>query len=68
MTLVSVSSKFQIVIPKKIRDAMGIASGQKIQMLIYRNRISLIMIKPMRELRGFLKEIDTDLKRDEDRI
>jgi len=68
MTSVTVSPKFQIVIPKEVRDSMGIVSGQKIQMLTYRNRIELIPIKPMKKLKGFLKGIDTEVQRDKDRI
>lgn len=68
MTAVTVSPKFQVVIPKEVRESMGIFSGQKIQMLTYRNRIELIPIKPIKEMRGFLKGIDTEVKRDEDRI
>jgi AbrB family looped-hinge helix DNA binding protein len=68
MTAVTVSPKFQVVIPKEIREALGIVSGQKVQMLIYQNRIELIPLKPMREMKGFLKGIDTKVERDKDRI
>jgi len=68
MTAVTVSPKYQVVIPKEVRELMGIVSGQKIQMLTYQNRIELIPIQPMKKLRGFLKGIDTDVKRDNDRI
>ena len=68
MRAVTVSPKFQVVIPKDVRESMGIFSGQKIQMLTYRNRIELIPIKPMNEMKGFLKGIDTEVPRDEDRI
>ncbi len=68
MRAVTVSPKFQVVIPKEVRDSMGIVSGQKIQMLTYRNRIELIPIKPMNKMKGFLKGIDTEVKRDKDRI
>jgi len=68
MQSVTVSPKFQVVIPKEIRQSMGIISGQKIQMLMYQNRIELIPIKPIKKLRGFLKGIDTNIERDEDRI
>jgi len=47
---------------------MGIVSGQKIQMIAYRNRIELVPIKPMKKLKGFLKAIKTDIKRDKDRV
>ncbi len=68
MTAVTVSPKFQVVIPKDVRESMGIFSGQKVQVLTYRNRIELIPIKPMKKMKGFLKGIDTDVERDQDRV
>jgi len=68
MTSVKVSPKYQVVIPKGIRESMGIVSGQKIQVLTYGNRIELIPIRPMKELRGFLKGIDTSVERETDRL
>jgi AbrB family looped-hinge helix DNA binding protein len=67
MTPVKVSPKIQVVIPKEVRDSMGIISGQKIQMLTYCNRIELIPIKPMSQMKGFLQGIDTEVLRDTDR-
>ena len=55
-------------IPKKIRESMGIVSGQKIQILTYQNRIELIPVQPMKKMRGFLKGIVTSVMRDKDRI
>ncbi len=68
MTAVTVSPKFQIVIPKDVRESMGIVSGQKIQMLTFRNRIELIPIKPIRQMKGSLKGINTNIKREKDRL
>ena len=68
MTSVTVSPKFQVVIPKEIRDALGIVSGQKVQMLTHQNRIELIPLKPMREMKGFLKGINANVQRDKDRV
>jgi len=68
MTAVTVSPKFQIVIPKDVREAMGIYSGQKVQVLTYQNRIELIPLKPMKDMRGFLRGMDTDIQRDKDRL
>ncbi|MEM1188396.1 MAG: AbrB/MazE/SpoVT family DNA-binding domain-containing protein [Pseudomonadota bacterium] len=68
MTAVTVSPKFQVVIPKEIRESMGIVSGQKVQIMAYQNRIELIPLKPMKELRGALKGIDTAVDRDADRV
>lgn len=68
MKAITVSPKFQVVIPKEVRDAMGIVSGQRMQVLSYRNRIELIPIKPMSKMRGFLKGIETAVGRDKDRV
>jgi len=68
MTTVTVSPKFQIVIPKDVRESMGIVSGQKVQVLTYRNRIELIPIKSMKKMKGFLKGLDTEVERDKDRL
>lgn len=68
MTSVTVSPKFQVVIPKEVRESMGIVSGQKIQILTYQNRIELIPIQPMKKMKGFLKGIDTTVRRDKDRV
>ena len=68
MTAVTVSPKYQIVIPKDVRESLGIYSGQKIQVLTYQNRIELIPIKPMKKMRGFLKGINTKVMRDKDRV
>jgi len=68
MTAVTVSPKYQVVIPKDVRESLGIYSGQKIQVLTYQNRIELIPIKPMKKMRGFLKGINTKVMRDKDRV
>ena len=68
MTSVTVSPKYQGVIPKEVRESTEIFSDQKIQALTYQNRIELIPIKPMKKLKGFLKGIDTEVDREEDRV
>ena len=68
MNTVTVSPKFQVVIPKVIRDSMGIFSGQKVQMLVYNDRIELIPIREIKKLKGFLKGINTDVYREDDRL
>lgn len=68
MTAVTVSPKFQVVIPKEVRDSMGITSGQKVQVLTYKDRIELIPLKPMHKMRGFLKGINTEIAREGDRV
>ena len=66
MTAVTVSPKYQVVIPKEVRESLGIFSGQKIQVLTFQNRIELVPIKPMKTMRGFLKGISTNMERDRD--
>ena len=68
MTSVTVSPKYQIVIPKEIRESMGIVSGQKVQITSYQGRIEVIPLKPMQEMRGFLNGIDTTVPREKDRV
>lgn len=68
MSVVTVSPKFQVVIPREIREALGLAPGQKVQVLQYQNRVEFIPVRPMRALRGFLKGIDTTVPRDGDRV
>ncbi|GEN29299.1 hypothetical protein HVA01_29450 [Halovibrio variabilis] len=68
MVAVTVSPKYQIVIPKEIRESMGIVSGQKVQIMSYQGRIEIIPLKPMNEMKGFLKGIDTTVVKEEDRI
>jgi len=67
METVVVSSKFRIVLPKAIRETLGIHPGQKLQVIHYEDRIELIPIRPMCEMRGFLKGIDTIVEREPDR-
>ena len=67
METVTVSPKFQVVIPQSVREALRIRPGQKIQVLVYDNRIEYIPVKPMKRMRGFLKGIDTEIERDADR-
>ena len=68
MESVKISSKYQFVIPKKIRESLHLKPGQKIQMIEYGNRIEMIPAKSIAEMRGFLKGINTDFEREEDRL
>ena len=67
MTMVTVSPKFQVVIPKEIREALGLKAGQKIQAVAYEDRIELIPVRPPKKMRGFLSGIDTSVAREGDR-
>ena len=68
METVTVSPKYQIVIPRAVRDAFDIRPGQKVQVIRYGDRIELIPLKPIQEMRGSLKGIDTMVEREPDRI
>ena len=68
MKSVTVSPKFQVVIPRDLRKSMDIQPGTKVQVLQYENRIELIPLKSPKSLRGFLKGIDTNIDRERDRV
>jgi AbrB family looped-hinge helix DNA binding protein len=68
MSTVTLSPKYQVVIPKEIREALRLRPGQKMQMVEYDGRIEMIPERDIAELRGFLKGINTEFKREADRI
>ena len=67
MTEVTVSAEFKVEIPEEIRDSLKIQPGAKLQIFKLGNRIELVPVRPIQEMRGFLKGIDTTLDRDRDR-
>ncbi len=67
MKSVTISPKYQVVIPREVRQSMEIKPGSKVQVLLYENRIELIPMKNLRRMRGFLKGIDTSVERERDR-
>jgi len=68
MQTVTVSPKYQVVIPKLIRQTLQLRPGQKMQVVEYEGRIELIPERDITELRGFLKGINTEFEREEDRV
>ena len=68
METVTVSPTFQVVIPRGIREPLGIRPGQKVKVVRYEDRIELIPVKPVREMRGSFKGIDTRVEREPDRV
>jgi len=68
MSTITVSSKYQIVIPAKIREALSIKPGEKLHAIEYRGRIELVPIRPIKAARGSLRGIDTSVARDTDRV
>lgn len=65
METVTISPKFQVVIPKSIRERLRLVPGQKVQALAYGGRIEFLPIRPAAELRGVLRGLDTTLEREE---
>ncbi len=63
-----ISPKFQVIIPRAVRQSLSIRPGQKVQIISYENRIELIPLKPAKKMRGFLKGIDPTIKREADRV
>jgi AbrB family looped-hinge helix DNA binding protein len=68
METVTISPKFQIVIPQKIRESMGLRSGEKAGVISFRNRIEVIPVRNIRALRGYLRGINTAFVRETDRL
>ena len=68
MQTVTVSPKYQVVIPKEIREALQLRPGQVMRVIEYDGRIELIPDRDISELRGFLKGIDTRVAREKDRL
>jgi AbrB family looped-hinge helix DNA binding protein len=67
MVTVTVSAKFQVVIPKEVREQLGIWPGQRLQVLPFSDRFELVPLPEIQPKRGFLEGIDTDISRKEDR-
>jgi AbrB family looped-hinge helix DNA binding protein len=68
MTKVTLSPKFQVVIPRAIRERLALKPGQQFQALEVGGRIELVPLEPMRAGRGFLAGIDTSVERERDRV
>jgi len=66
MERVTVSPKFQVVIPRAVRERLRIVAGQKLQVITIGDRIELVPIRPMKSMRGFLKGLDPTFVREED--
>ncbi|MBN2072759.1 MAG: AbrB/MazE/SpoVT family DNA-binding domain-containing protein [Actinobacteria bacterium] len=68
MITITVSPKYQVVIPKEIRKGLKLKPGQKLQVMQAGDRIEYIPFKEIKKARGFLKGMDIDILREEDRI
>lgn len=68
MSTVTLSPKYQVVIPLRVRESLRLRPGERFQVINYDGRVELIPIRKMRETRGFLRGMDSRIKRDEDRV
>lgn len=68
MAAVTVSTKFQVVIPREVRESMNLKPGVKLQIVQYEDRIEMIPVRSTGSLRGSLRGIDTSAPRDGDRV
>ena len=68
METVTVSPEFQIVIPRSVRQSLGIQPGHKVQVIQYEKHMEPIPVRPVAETRGFRKGIDTTVERESDKI
>ncbi len=64
----TISPKYQIVIPRKLRESLQLKPGERVEFLQYENRIELIPVRDIKKMRGYLKGIDTTVERDKDRV
>jgi AbrB family looped-hinge helix DNA binding protein len=68
MNTVTVSSKYQVVIPKEVRERIGIKVGATLEIMTYGNRIELVPIISMKKLKGIYKGLNTEVERENDRL
>jgi AbrB family looped-hinge helix DNA binding protein len=68
MTVVTISSRYQVVIPKDVRERLNLKPGQKVEAIPFKGHIELIPLEPIESMRGFLRGIDTTVPREGDRV
>ena len=65
MNIVTVSPKFQVVIPRRIRQMMDVKPGQRMNVIAYDNQVIFVPVRPLQEARGVLKGMDSNVQREE---
>jgi AbrB family looped-hinge helix DNA binding protein len=65
MKAVTISSKYQVVIPREIREQFDLKPGQKIMFIPYNNTLRVVIVEPIEEARGSLKGISSEGIREE---
>ncbi len=68
MSTVILSDNFEVVIPPDIRAALHLEAGDTLQVIASEGRVELAPIRPIQSMRGFLRGMDADIERDEDRL
>ena len=68
MITVTISPKYQVVIPKRIRERLDLQPGQQVQVVEYDDRVEFVPVRPIASMRGFLSGIDTAVPREDDRV
>jgi AbrB family looped-hinge helix DNA binding protein len=68
MNTVTVSPKYQVVIPQAVREELRLRPGEKLRVMRYQDRVELIPVRPIETLRGILRGIDTRVEREGDRL
>ena len=66
MDTVTISSKYQMVIPRSIREKWNVKPGQKVRLIVYGNRLEVVPVRNIKEARGFLKGMSSEIERDEE--
>ena len=66
MCIATISSKYQVVIPRQIRKQFGLKPGQKVVFIPYEHSLRVVIVPPIEEAYGFLEGIDTTIERDEE--
>ena len=67
MPVVTVSPKYQVVIPKEVREELGIRPGQKVEAFAVGNRVELVPVEPLPSFRGRFPDLPP-LEREPDRL
>jgi len=64
----TISPKYQVVIPRQLRNSLDLKPGEKVEFLQYENRIEMVPVRDIKKMRGYLKGIDTTVEREKDRV
>ena len=68
MATVTLSSKFEVLIPQDVCEALHLSAGEQLRVVPYDGRVELIPVRAIQSMRGLLRGIDTHVERDEDRL